>query len=112
MCDGTGPFQCATGCSSPPSGCTQGAPCSPGSGCGGGGSGGMGGDCFTNCSCDPNGFLDCGTVCEDAAPPPITDPCPGYAVPDICEVCANGVTECAHAILVNGECETEICPGS
>jgi hypothetical protein len=56
--------------------------------------------------------MECQTVCEDASPPPITDPCPGYPVPDICEVCPDGVTECAHAILVNGECETEICPGS
>jgi hypothetical protein len=114
MCDGTGHFQCTTGCSSPPTGCTQGASCSPGSGCGGGGSssGGPGGDCFTDCECNPNGLLECNTVCEDASPPPITDVCPGYPVPDICEVCPNGVTECAHAILVNGECETEICPGS
>ena len=110
-CDSTGHFQCSVGSCPPPpppvTSCTQGASCSPGSGCG---SIGTGSDCTTSCTCDPNGFFECVTSCEDASPPPITDPCPGYPVPDICEVCPNGVTECAHAILVNGECETENLP--
>jgi hypothetical protein len=85
----------------------------PGEGCGTASSGPIGGPsgCSTTCNCNPKGYFDCMTDCVDAGPPPITDPCPGLAVPDICEVCSNGITECAHAILVKGQCEIEICPG-
>jgi hypothetical protein len=85
--------------------CTQGGTCDFGSGCGGGG--GSSG-CSTSCMCDDTGHYQCSTSCP---PPPIMDPCPGLAVPDICEVCSNGTTECAHAILLKGQCEVEICPG-
>jgi hypothetical protein len=107
MCDGSGHFQCNVTCQI--DGCSQGSKCSPGTGCG---SGGGPDGCSTSCMCDPNGYLSCGTVCVDAGPPPVTDPCPGFAVPDICEICSNGTTECAHAILVMGQCQVEICPGS
>ena len=34
------------------------------------------------------------------------------ALPQICEVCSNGTTECAHWVDVNGQCAVEICaPG-
>ena len=111
-CDGTGHYQCSFSCPpGPPQpvGCTQGAACSPGEGCGSASSGPNG--CETSCSCNVKGYLDCSTDCVDAGPPPVTDPCPGLFVPDVCEVCGNGVTECAHAILVNGACQIEICPG-
>jgi hypothetical protein len=55
-------------------------------------------------------FFDCVSSCEDAGPPPVMNPCPGFPIPNICEVCANGTTECAHAILLNGKCSIEICP--
>jgi hypothetical protein len=91
----------------------------PGEGCGGGGGGPDQPDCFTSCTCDSTYHMSCETDCAvDASapppppPPPPTGICPDYAVPDICEVCSNGTTECAHAILVNGSCETEICPGT
>ncbi len=108
MCDGTGHLQCSTTCSAPV--CSQGAACSLGESCGT--SVGLGGGCSTYCTCGPDGTLDC-NVCDDAGPPPpVTNPCPGLAIPDICEVCANGTTECAHHIVVMGQCEIEICPGS
>jgi hypothetical protein len=85
----------------------------PGEGCGTASSGpGTPGGCSISCNCNVNGYFDCTSDCVDAGPPPVTDPCPGFAVPDICEVCSNGTTECAHAILVQGQCEIEICPGS
>jgi hypothetical protein len=72
--------------------------------------------CSSSCYCDASGRYECETGCEDASafppppPPPPDNPCPNYAVPDICEVCSNGTTECAHAILADGECQVEICP--
>jgi hypothetical protein len=60
--------------------------------------------------CTQSGFMECSTTCEDAGPPPLMNPCPNTPIPDVCEVCSNGVTECAHAILVNGVCQIEICP--
>ncbi len=81
--------------------------------------------CFTDCECASMGYFQCTTDCQgppvpvdagpplpvlDAGPGPVPDPCPGYAVPDICEVCDNGTTECAHAVLVDGQCQIEICP--
>jgi hypothetical protein len=109
MCDGTGHLQCSTTCSAPV-GCIQGAACSQGESCGTGS--GPGAECSTTCTCGPDGTLDC-NVCDDAGPPSsVTDPCPGLAIPDICEVCANGTTECAHHIIVMGQCQIEICPGS
>jgi hypothetical protein len=30
-------------------------------------------------------------------------------LPDICEVCADGKSECAHWVVVHGKCEVEIC---
>jgi hypothetical protein len=59
--------------------------------------------------CTAMGYFECSTDCQDAGPTP--DPCPGFPVPDICQVCSNGTTECAHAILVKGQCAIEICPG-
>lgn len=61
------------------------------------------------------GYFDCNTNCQggpgpDAGPGGVPDPCPGYAVPDICEVCSNMTVECAHAVLVGGVCQVEICP--
>jgi len=32
------------------------------------------------------------------------------ALPDICEKCSDGTTECAHWVKENGECEVQICP--
>jgi len=81
----------------------------PGEGCGTASS--SPGGCSTTCNCNFKGYFDCTTDCVDAGPPPVTDPCPGFAVPDVCEVCSNGTTECAHAILANGQCQIEICPG-
>jgi hypothetical protein len=34
------------------------------------------------------------------------------ALPQICEVCSNGETECAHYVLQNGACQIEICPAA
>jgi hypothetical protein len=86
----------------------------PGSGCG---AATNPNGCFFECMCSAQGFYQCGDVCEDAGPPQVDsgpgdvpDPCPGFAVPAICEVCSNGTTECAHAVLVNGSCQVEICP--
>ncbi len=107
MCDGTGHLQCTVTCSGP-TGCVQGAACMPGTGCANASA--PGGPCPSTCTCGPDGTFDC-LACEDAGPPSVTDPCPGFAVPDICEVCSNGTTECAHAILANGQCQIEICPG-
>ncbi|HTB75276.1 MAG TPA: hypothetical protein VK762_18630 [Polyangiaceae bacterium] len=111
-CDSTGHNQCTLMCSNPPppTGCFQGSACSQGEGCGTAGS--SPDSCSTTCNCNSSGFFDCTTSCEDAGPPPVlTDPCPDLALPDICEVCSNGTTECAHAILVMGQCQVEICPG-
>jgi hypothetical protein len=106
MCDGTGHLQCTVTCNAP-TGCAQGAPCMPGTACA---NASAPGQCSSGCTCGPDGTFDC-SVCDDAGSPPVTDPCPGFAVPDICEVCSNGTTECAHAILADGECQIEICPG-
>jgi hypothetical protein len=113
-CSAAGTFQCALTCEPPLDGCQQGGSCNPGSECGIDGV--MGTPyCSTNCYCDPSGRYECSTGCEDASPPPPpppppNNPCPDYAVPDICEVCSNGTTECAHAIFADGQCQTEICP--
>lgn len=40
---------------------------------------------------------------------PTPPACTG-ALPDICEVCSNGETECAHYVIVNGACSIELCP--
>jgi hypothetical protein len=63
-CDSTGHYACQMDCSdgSTPTGCTQGAACTPNSGCGGGTVGG----CATSCSCDPTGHLQCTTTCPTA----------------------------------------------
>ena len=109
-CDSTGHYQCGVMCSGPPTptGCTQGASCFGAVGCGTASSDPNG--CSTSCSCNPMGFFDCTTDCVDAGPPVITDPCPGLALPDTCQVCSNGITECAHAILVMGQCEIRDLP--
>jgi len=45
-------------------------------------------------------------------PPPPTPvpPTCNFPLPDICEVCPSGETECAHYAIQNGQCVTEICP--
>jgi hypothetical protein len=113
-----------------PTGCEQGAVCSPNTGCGTTPEWSDG--CVTQCTCDATSHFDCTVTCYpapppleagppiavdagppvvvDAGPPGVPDPCPGYVVPDICQVCTNGVVECAHAVLANGKCQTEICP--
>jgi hypothetical protein len=32
------------------------------------------------------------------------------ALPDICEICPDGKSECAHFVIVDGKCEIQICP--
>jgi hypothetical protein len=53
--------------------------------------------------------------CPPVSPPspPSTTPVPpvcNFALPNICEVCSNGETVCAHYAIINGVCVTEICP--
>jgi len=36
-------------------------------------------------------------------------PCEG-ALPDVCELCADGKEECAHWVREDGKCEVQICP--
>ena len=71
--------------------------------------------CSTSCNCDSTGHLQCTMDCVDAGPPidagPPTDPCEGYALPNVCEVCSDGTTQCEHFLIVDGECAIEICPG-
>ncbi len=110
MCDGTGHFQCGTVCQG--STCSPGSFCTPGSTCSGDIPAGDP-NCPLECKCDSStDSYVCEMGCVDAGPPPVTDPCPNFPVPDVCEICPNGTTECAHAILVMGQCEVEICPGS
>ncbi len=45
-----------------------------------------------------------------AASPDLCSAC--LALPQICRICSNGETECAHYVLQNGACEIEICPAS
>jgi hypothetical protein len=35
--------------------------------------------------------------------------CSGLALPDICMVCSNGMSACAHFACVSGVCAVEIC---
>jgi hypothetical protein len=32
------------------------------------------------------------------------------ALPDVCEICADGKSECAHWVIEEGKCEVQICP--
>jgi hypothetical protein len=43
------------------------------------------------------------------APTPLAPSC-NFALPDLCEVCADGETLCAHYAIVGNQCMTEICP--
>lgn len=63
-CDPTGHLSCTEQCSdaSVPTGCTQGAACSPNTGCGMGSTGPDA--CTTSCSCDATGHLQCVTTCQ------------------------------------------------
>jgi hypothetical protein len=40
---------------------------------------------------------------------PVPSNC-NFAVPNVCEVCSDGETVCAHYAIRNGQCVTEICP--
>jgi len=55
--------------------------------------------------------FNCPTSTSPASPPgtPPATGCTG-ALPDICEVCSSGKTACAHFVVVDAECVTEICP--
>jgi len=48
------------------------------------------------------------TPAKKASPP--TPECTG-GLPDICEICADGKSECAHWGIEDGKCVVEICPG-
>jgi len=83
-CSASGHFHCTTVCAPPPpppppptcgapngaacvdagtpTGCVQGAVCSPNEGCG---SGGPPGGCSTSCRCDPSGHFLCTMTCPD-----------------------------------------------
>ncbi len=53
-----------------------------------------------------------GGATKSPAPPskPTPPTCSG-ALPNTCEVCSDGTSECAHWVVLGGECEVEICPG-
>ena len=36
--------------------------------------------------------------------------CSGLALPDVCMVCTDGQTACAHFVCEAGTCEVQICP--
>ena len=87
-CNASGHFHCTTVCAPPPppptppacgtangvacidagtpTGCVQGAVCSPNEGCG---SGGPPGTCSTSCGCNPSGHFLCKRTCPDAGAP-------------------------------------------
>jgi hypothetical protein len=50
-------------------------------------------------------------VSPPVSPPPVSPPpqCTG-ALPDICELCADGSSACAHYVVENGECVIQLCP--
>jgi hypothetical protein len=52
--------------------------------------------------------MQCTTNCN----PPPPDPCQGYSLPNTCEVCNDGTTQCEHFTIINGQCAIEICPGA
>ena len=52
-----------------PTGCMPGAMCSPGSGCGSAAPGPSG--CFSSCTCDATGHLQCAFKCPPPPPPPV-----------------------------------------
>lgn len=67
----------------------------------------------------PSGFLtasdggdtatgDAGRAAQDAGPD--TCDCNGMALPDICMVCTDGQTACAHFVCSAGMCDVQLCP--
>jgi hypothetical protein len=109
--------------------CEPGAACLPGSGCANASTGPEPGCVTSSCSCNSSGYLECTTVCTDggaidaapdadaeptdaAADVDAGDPCAGYALPNLCEVCSDGSTQCEHFVIVDGQCAIEICPGT
>jgi hypothetical protein len=102
--------------------CEPGAACPRGSGCLDAPSA-LEPGCTTSCTCNSSGYFDCTTDCGDAGPidagptdaaPDVDagDPCAGYALPNLCEVCSDGSTQCEHFVIVDGQCAIEICPGT
>jgi hypothetical protein len=76
------------------------------------------GECVLTLICPP-----CEGPCTSPTPPEPPPPSPPactaaspnecemcLALPQICEVCSSGETECAHYVLQNGACAIEICP--
>jgi hypothetical protein len=70
-----------------------------------------GGQCVLTFPCPPTPTPSPAPSPPSSPPPsvPPTPQCSG-ALPDICEICSDGVTQCAHFVVENGECVTQICP--
>ena len=52
---------------------------------------------------------DAGTSAADAGSSTGTCDCSGMALPDVCMVCSNGMSECAHFVCASSVCEVELC---
>jgi hypothetical protein len=46
---------------------------------------------------------------DKTAPTPVSI-CKG-GLPDVCAICEDGKSECAHWVIEHGKCEVQICPG-
>jgi hypothetical protein len=67
-----------------------------------------GGQCVLMISCPPtNPTMPVSP--PPTSPPPTSPKCTG-ALPQICEVCSDGTSSCAHYVVENGECKIQICP--
>jgi hypothetical protein len=116
FCDPTGHLQCSASCPPPvvvPPCAEPGDVCTPGSGCGTAAPPGVN-VCGTTCNCDATGHMQCSNTCsyyvDASVPPPVPiDPCAGIALPHSCLICPNGQMTCAHFVIVNGQCEVQIC---
>jgi len=70
-----------------------------------------GGQCVLTFPCPPTPSPSPAPTPTPTPSPPVppTPECNG-ALPDICEICSDGVTRCAHFVVEDGQCVTQICP--